>query len=61
MRGSQATNYREVKSIRKMIDGRHLLRELGVDLSKWKKGNNGRLLAADTDRVAPGGPDPQHH
>ncbi|KAM7525046.1 hypothetical protein LguiA_014948 [Lonicera macranthoides] len=56
-----ATSYGRVKSTRKMIDSRRLLRELGIDLSKRKKGNNGRQMAADTDRVAPEGPDPQHH
>ncbi|XP_010557122.1 PREDICTED: CLAVATA3/ESR (CLE)-related protein 5-like [Tarenaya hassleriana] len=41
------------------IDSRVLLRELGFDLSKLR-GHEGRVLV-DSDRVSPGGPDPQHH
>ncbi|KAL0863660.1 hypothetical protein Bca101_042778 [Brassica carinata] len=41
------------------IDSHALLRELGFDLSKFK-GHNERVLV-NSDRVSPGGPDPQHH
>ncbi|CAF1699672.1 BnaC03g17260D [Brassica napus] len=42
------------------IDSQVLLRELGFDLSKFK-GYNERRFLVDSDRVSPGGPDPQHH
>ncbi|VVB07556.1 unnamed protein product [Arabis nemorensis] len=42
------------------MDSQVLLRELGFDLSKFKGHNEGRFLV-DSDRVSPGGPDPQHH
>ncbi|XP_018475457.1 CLAVATA3/ESR (CLE)-related protein 6 [Raphanus sativus] len=42
------------------MDSQTLLRELGFDLSKFK-GYNERRFLVDSDRVSPGGPDPQHH
>ncbi|CAH2059958.1 unnamed protein product [Thlaspi arvense] len=42
------------------MDSQVLLRELGFDLSKFK-GHNDRRFLVDSDRVSPGGPDPQHH
>lgn len=44
---------------KRSIDGRRILRESGFDLSKTK--HRKQRIMADTDRVAPGGPDPQHH
>ncbi|XP_010542729.1 PREDICTED: CLAVATA3/ESR (CLE)-related protein 5-like [Tarenaya hassleriana] len=41
------------------MDSRILLRKLGFDLSKIK-GYEGRVMV-ESDRVSPGGPDPQHH
>ncbi|CAF2122320.1 CLAVATA3/ESR (CLE)-related protein 6 [Brassica napus] len=43
------------------IDSQVLLRELGFDLSKFKGYNDERRFLVDSDRVSPGGPDPQHH
>ncbi|CAA7050231.1 unnamed protein product [Microthlaspi erraticum] len=42
------------------MDSQILLRELGFDLSKFN-GHNERRFLVDSDRVSPGGPDPQHH
>ncbi|CAN8247571.1 unnamed protein product [Cochlearia groenlandica] len=41
------------------MDSQILLHELGFDLSKFKSPNERFLL--DSERVSPGGPDPQHH
>ncbi|KAI7999208.1 CLAVATA3/ESR (CLE)-related protein 5 [Camellia lanceoleosa] len=57
--GSRATSYRGQEMMRKRIDSRHILLELGFDLSNMMDGNGRKMV--DTDRVAPGGPDPQHH
>ncbi|KAL7250675.1 hypothetical protein ACSBR1_012657 [Camellia fascicularis] len=51
-------------STQKNINNELLLCHLGFDPSKFKLviGNYQRLsLTANSDRVAPGGPDPQHH
>ncbi|KAL1190655.1 CLAVATA3/ESR (CLE)-related protein 6 [Cardamine amara subsp. amara] len=42
------------------MDSQVLLHELGFDLSKFK-GHNEKRFLVDSDRVSPGGPDPQHH
>lgn len=43
----------------KKIKSLKIFRELGYDVStSW---NNPRKLQAETQRTAPGGPDPQHH
>ena len=58
---SRATRYGSVEApVKKRIDSRRLLRELGFDLSKMKHYNR-RAMDVDKDRVAPGGPDRQHN
>lgn len=42
------------------IDSRRILREIELEFSKVKQ-NGRRLIMAGPDRVAPQGPDPQHH
>lgn len=57
----RATRYGSVEAhVKKMIDSKRILRELGFDLSKMKHYNR-RAMDVDKDRVAPGGPDRQHH
>lgn len=57
---SRGTSYNGVETSRKKIDNRRILRELGFDFGSETK-DTGRREMVDTDRVAPGGPDPQHH
>ncbi|KAK4364113.1 hypothetical protein RND71_015471 [Anisodus tanguticus] len=59
---STATSYRGIESIRRNIDSKKILREIIFDLGKKMKMqiSNKRALV-DADRVAPGGPDLQHH
>lgn len=51
----KATSYRGVENMRKKIDSKQILREL------MKMEQNYRRIMMNKDRVAPGGPDPQHH
>ncbi|CAN4117490.1 unnamed protein product [Withania somnifera] len=61
---SIATSYDDgVESIRRKIDSQHILHEIIFDLGRKMKNmqiSNRRALV-DADRLAPGGPDPQHH
>lgn len=43
------------------INSKLILRQLGYDVSKLENYGGRRMLNSDTQRVAPGGPDPQHH
>ncbi|XAR66549.1 hypothetical protein NMG60_11012825 [Bertholletia excelsa] len=54
----KAASYRGLETMKKKIDSNLLLLELGIDFSKMKQ-NRRKMI--NTDRVAPGGPDPQHH
>ena len=54
-----ATSYRSLEIMQNRLDSRRILRELGFDSSKMKDGK--RRTMTNTDRVAPEGPDPQHH
>ncbi|KAE8694439.1 CLAVATA3/ESR (CLE)-related protein 5 [Hibiscus syriacus] len=56
---SQARILHRTESDKKSVsDSQHLLRELGFDLHQLKRYQNS---ATRSDRVSPGGPDPQHH
>lgn len=61
---STSTSYLvRVESIRRKIDSQKILHEIILDLGRKMKNmkiSNRRALV-DEDRVAPGGPDPQHH
>ncbi|KAK4345047.1 hypothetical protein RND71_035223 [Anisodus tanguticus] len=58
---STATSYRGVESIRRKIDSKKILHEIIFDLGKKMKMQiSNRRSLVDADRVAPGGPDPQH-
>ncbi|KAK4361175.1 hypothetical protein RND71_020127 [Anisodus tanguticus] len=56
---SRTTSYRGLENMRK-IDSKQILSELVNDLGKNMEQNHRRVMK-NTDRVAPGGPDPQHH
>ncbi|KAK4711092.1 hypothetical protein R3W88_005605 [Solanum pinnatisectum] len=56
-----ATSYRGVENMRKKIDSQQILRELLVNDLGNKMEQNYRRVMMNKDRVAPGGPDPQHH
>ncbi|KAK2977928.1 hypothetical protein RJ640_016605 [Escallonia rubra] len=54
------TLLREVRAMQEKTDSQLMLREFGFDsftLEYYRR----RSLGASSDRVAPGGPDPQHH
>ncbi|KAM3343493.1 CLAVATA3/ESR (CLE)-related protein 5-like [Capsicum galapagoense] len=60
---SIATSYHGVETIGRKTDCQQFLHEIIFDLGRKKKNmqiSNRRALV-DADRVAPGGPDPQHH
>ncbi|XP_050220268.1 CLAVATA3/ESR (CLE)-related protein 5-like [Mercurialis annua] len=59
---ARLTRTKLYSSMRKKIDVRVILRELGYDDSRLEYYNHRRWLqGAEPDRVSPGGPDPQHH
>lgn len=45
----------------KGIDSHLILREMGFDTPKMEYYRKRSLLDAETTRVSPGGPDPEHH
>nr|XP_009804781.1 PREDICTED: CLAVATA3/ESR (CLE)-related protein 5-like [Nicotiana sylvestris] len=57
---SRATTYRGLESMRRKIDSKQILSELMNDFGKNLEQNHRRVMKGK-DRVAPGGPDPQHH
>ncbi|KAI8016264.1 CLAVATA3/ESR (CLE)-related protein 6 [Camellia lanceoleosa] len=57
---SRATSYRGFEIMRKRIDSKRILHKLGYDYSNKMKDSNRRAMV-DTKRVAPEGPDHQHH
>lgn len=57
---SKATSYRGLENMRRKIDSKQILKKLVNDFGKNLEQNHRRLMKGK-DRVAPGGPDPQHH
>lgn len=47
--------------MKKNINSRLILLELGYDLAKLNSINVGTTGGVGSDRVSPGGPDPQHN
>ncbi|KAM3343573.1 hypothetical protein P3S68_025662 [Capsicum galapagoense] len=60
---SIATSYHGVETIGRKTDRQKILHEIIFDLGRKMKNmqNSNRRALLDADRVAPGGPDPQHH
>ncbi|KAL0305665.1 UNVERIFIED_CONTAM: hypothetical protein Sradi_5983800 [Sesamum radiatum] len=54
-----ASSHGELVAMQRGLDSRRILRELTLELSNTKQ--RSRMAMADPDRVAPQGPDPQHH
>ncbi|KAL0353007.1 UNVERIFIED_CONTAM: hypothetical protein Sangu_0882000 [Sesamum angustifolium] len=54
-----ASNHGGLVAMQRGLDSRRILRELTLELSNTKQ--RSRMAMADPDRVAPQGPDPQHH
>lgn len=56
---SLGTSYRGVKGMERGVKSRKFLNDLVLELSKLKNYNRRKMVG--TARVAPGGPDGQHH
>ena len=55
----ETTSYRGVRGMERGVNSSQFLNELVLELSKLKNYNRRKMV--DTARVAPGGPDGQHH
>ncbi|KAK0599915.1 hypothetical protein LWI29_009811 [Acer saccharum] len=58
---SEARLSHQFSTLPEKIDSKLILRQLGYDVSKLENYGGRRMLNSDPQRVAPGGPDPQHH
>lgn len=60
-KGSDGRILRGPLATKKNINSRLIFLELGYDLDKLSTSNAGKTRGVGSDRVSPGGPDPQHN
>ena len=60
-KGSHGRILRGPPAMKKNIDSRLILLELGYDLAKLSTSKAGTTGGVGSDRISPGGPDPQHN